>query len=1389
MSNILLVPIQVRALLVKDKLKVSPPFLDMRRANSLDARLAVREMEETPNVGADFITSSLELDTDEKADIDAANLCELDAGIHLHWGVPDALSIMRPYPDEPDKRTFPAVPNRWLIICRANNAVVKKILVESDFTYTEDSPWYQRVNPRNPLCQFPHSLERFAALSGEQLRPGAAEPGAARGFQGLRAYHYVGRQIDLDALQSGTPPPPAGDEGYLPTPLTVAGYGHPTFAAVMTNCFNVFSAHHALDRARFQHGQEYVYDVIGFYDDTGRDCLRHFHGDGIADPIAALRAVYHWEVSPAGDAGALPTRSIYAGRVRVDISEGLARGDESQGAATIRCELAVGNTGVEALAALTARKLAPDETAARKIEEQLEAFSLDILLQDKKQDVPAQFDVLRHESSFRPLSGGVLWQVRPADETTPIQAVGLPAAIAGQLDTLNELMRLYARATGYIEALRRQLYSAYVHYQYAAHASSPLQRWGQGLGLGAATRQYQRAMIANLKYQDNDLNALYPEASHIWTYLQTQKVLVQELDYRLNGRRLPPEGDLRAVLDRYLGLVDEDILKLLHIEDATLTDIIQGVGSQLQQACEAQGMRLVPQEAPRYYKPNDPVLLLHGPDVPAITRLYGDDPDPLPCALVDEMDVDDNGDFANRYLAGANTLYPFDERETHVEEAVELEWQADIYPVLATERNPYGLGFDYPRNYIHTNFSLRENASDLVTHLPDDDLLAESVRTFAGRVILVPTANRQLQTNIINYLKRQTLFDFVYMYRAQLLAAGQDYNRAAVDTWWRRRPSPGVSGAAGPPADAPPTAELEWAAWAQRQPLFDAATFQTGDDDKLSGDALSSVTAWHGQLSRGFQDPIYTALAALGKLQDLSVLTQALGGLDEAMLMQNQTLQLPFVDLVDFAPTLRGRRDGRAYTDKIQEYMELRDTIDMGGLTNPEPRAFFAPIRTGILRLTRLHLLDSFGRVLDVQIDPPRQAHSLLYSHNSRSAPPPEQAPSDLDHYIYLPPRLNQPAQLNFRWQSAGAGATEADDLAEHGPICGWLLPNMLERSLMVYAGDGRALGTINARAEWLPAPGVYPAVGVGQIANTHLRRMVHFLTTDNVPRSDAARVDRQRQFFTWFVDALEDSLENIDPEDFAQHEAVTLLMGRPIALVRAAVELRVQGLPAEHQSFAALAARFYASPPPDDYANAFQSVEFPVRLGDHLQLNDGLVGYWIESAAGGEYEEGAFYAPNLSPDMTRDDEGDARTDPTIPSLRARPRNDEPAHTLSLCLSDRPRYLTMLVDPRGVVHATTGILPKKAIGLPLDLYVNALKKIAVTFLTAPILTDKEHVRVPMPEEPGYRWSWVQQESLSVWLAYQPDASEQDPLLTQQSTEVNFAAQRIVEGWLRLVPGE
>ena len=508
---------------------------------------------------------------------------------------------------------------------------------------------------------------------------------------------------------------------------------------------------------------------------------------------------------------------------------------------------------------------------------------------------------------------------------------------------------------------------------------------------------------------------------------------------------------------------------------------------------------------------------------------------------------------------------------------------------------------------------------------------------------------------------------------------------------------------------------------------------------------IDTIIDWYKSLERDKKDkkdafleqilPVYKYLKDSG----FHLLAQSLSGFNEALLMQKQTFQLRIHDPLGFA-------DYQPFTEAVYA------AVQRSNRAAPQPHNDFNPIRTGVLKFNQLRLVDTFGQVQTLNL----QDNQVITTHVMTTPANP--------HLAILPPRIVQPARLNFRWLAGDDefALEESDDpeMNSHPvstPICGWLLPNNLDNSLMVYDAQGGALGSLNRGGRWEPAPGSQRSVVLWPLPNPHLHRVVNYLQ------------EQERQgkgFLDAFLTVIENALENIDPEYAGGHEALALLMGRPIAVARASLNLEVQGYPAIDQDWNVFR---------QDMERAFQNeskdrnretedyteVKIPIRIGEYKQLNDGLVGYWIEED--GKYRANTFYAPQTAPE----------TD--LPARIAVHRDQQPLN-IAQSINSPPDKLTLLLDPRGAVHATSGILPTKAIQIPADQFVEALRNIEVTFLSAPILTDRGKINLPLPDEPGYVWSWCEKEN-GVW--------DRVTQIGQVTTEPTAAPQELREGWLKL----
>ncbi|HET9971770.1 MAG TPA: hypothetical protein VFQ68_26285 [Streptosporangiaceae bacterium] len=1124
----------------------------------------------------------------------------LAPGVHLHWALPDALTRAG---SGPDGMAFPAVPDRWLVLRgRAGQE-------------GHDAGWVVESDYLHPAGA--------TAATGSVAYPVAPGPGQ----QGA-PYRYLGRAVPLASWTAADP----GAERL--TGLTAVGYGEPAFAAFYPNCLNVFGLHDGDAPVTDDALRGLRYDVLGWYSDRGRDYLANLlRAAAPGDPLLTLREVARWTVGLPAD-GQVPARMACYGRLTFAPAGDVGSAPPAAAPVTI----AVGNSGPEALCAYLADAIGGPQAPAT--EEQLEAMLLAPRLEQGGTDLATRFGQALHEAAFVARPAGSLWTLRQQSAPVAANAVSaarrvaaraaLPADLAPVLDrlghALNELNRAqqaYDRATDEIGARSEQLFLDWYRYMLCAYPPA---------GTG----------------ED------YPDIDGVRRFIERRglpalRAAVQAAGLVVNVRAPGDDGPGRP------GAADGDPASLAAAV-ATAADQVEAVLADLAaspvQTDAGLAHRLAPVEAPRYWEPAEPVVLLAGDTLSASVK-HGQDgrlraDGLLGCQAVASLPATPaTAEEATALARVVGALAPPGGQEQigyHTWTSQDwhpllMAWEVEVWPA-ATPPGP-----QYPPGFLTDGWQLADDEPEL--RLRDGHgALSPAGTVHTGASILTPYAQDLQVRRLAGYVKG------IYQRENQRPAMPEDdvaawlavpANIEQVQQWLATKPAP-----AGPEPD-----------------------------------------------------PVATALAALLRLQVTPSLSQSLGGFNDALLTRRRTLQLDVADPLGFD-------DYRAFTAGVRPYVQgpasgqlaapdggpLPPYLSGHNRTAPQPLGTFQPVRSGAFRVVRLRLLDAFGRVIDLHWD--RVIASRLL---------PATAAGDL---ITLPPRFVQPARLNFRWLSADLGDQQLTELATHSPVCGWLLPNHFAESLAFYQADGTALGSIDRAGRWQFAPGAAP-VSPDQVADPHLKAVIDYL------------IGKGSGFLQNFHGAVDSALENIDPPNLTGQPDTAVLVGRPLAVVRASVDLQLQGLPAADQTWTA----FRHDLRSDTRQTAgFTGVAVPVRIGDYRQLSDGLVGYWVETPGG---FDDVFNAPLSDP---VDDPG-IRTHAggEIAILQS---PDSPAQTL-----------TMLVDPRGSLHATCGVLPVKTISIPAEQYADGLGRIEVTFPAGPILSSPRDVEVALPAGQEDAWSWVE----------------------------------------------
>jgi hypothetical protein len=488
-------------------------------------------------------------------------------------------------------------------------------------------------------------------------------------------------------------------------------------------------------------------------------------------------------------------------------------------------------------------------------------------------------------------------------------------------------------------------------------------------------------------------------------------------------------------------------------------------------------------------------------------------------------------------------------------------------------------------------------------------------------------------------------------------------------------------------------------------------------------------------------------LAALVAMPSLPLQSQTLSGFNAALLARRQCLQLPVID--PNAPS-----DGEfAFGAAIRAGVAGKNN------TSPLTDADLNPLRSGHLQIKRLWLVDTFGQVVVVlgpaEVADLRNPHAIETGDIVRAHGYTDHEADPARPLLALRPRLAQPARLHLDWLAGADDQAETGSHTAASPVLGWILANHLEDSLALYSPDGSAIGSFQLQGElWQGAPGPLYGKTIEQaIAPGHLLEFALGLSTGG------------RDFLRALIAAINDMTPHVLPHAHRQHRGVSLLIGRPLALVRAGLKLELLGQPAVDQGLAAFQQWLCGRPRND---RGIGAVEFPVRLGHKGYLNDGLIGYFIEQPDKAKTYQ-TFYVEAHS---KTDGKGVAA--PSFQQLTV------------TAGAKQGRIVTMLVDPRAPVHATTGILPVKQLLINPEFVAAPLARMAVSFAVTPVFSPRTApagaaIGLPVPAEAGYTWTLLRRgAALGDW-------PEQAVTAVNHQADFSNHPQRLLDGWLQLRP--
>lgn len=441
------------------------------------------------------------------------------------------------------------------------------------------------------------------------------------------------------------------------------------------------------------------------------------------------------------------------------------------------------------------------------------------------------------------------------------------------------------------------------------------------------------------------------------------------------------------------------------------------------------------------------------------------------------------------------------------------------------------------------------------------------------------------------------------------------------------------------------------------------------------------------------------------------LLTQALDGFNQQLL-----LHLPGVWL---GPGIGAPQTNPSLKDLIGPVHG--NPPDLGNIPQNQPyETSFLPWRCGQFMFTDLKVVDEWGQAV-YPIDPNDDTRYQVYLPPEMTPSPADKVfPNTTDPLVQLTPALLQPGRLDFDLVSATNDNDRIGLTPDGDPICGWVLPNHLDVSLMAYDAQGKALGEMSIELSaddqtavcWTDAPGS-PYRGLDEI-KAKIKHFGPFLW--NLKQQGTTT-------FKALLGAIDETLWTTLPLGAAFDEGLAALMGHPLAMVRARLQFELNGLPYPDPSW-----QFTFSPAPTEVTG----YQFAIELGDVAQLEDGLIGY---------FGSDDYTRLNVTHGVVAES-----------STYLQPIGVNNNYIYLPFDAKSAEYVSMLVDPRAAVHARTGILPTLALALAPQWTTAALAAMNVTFRVDGVLTDSQTaallgapttILLPVPHEKQGTWKWVE----------------------------------------------
>ncbi len=1169
----------------------------------------------------------------------------IDKGVHLHWFLPDALTHasdeQRP---EDGKSAFPVVPNRWLVT---------------------------RIHTTNEPEAEPHCESRSWIVESDFLstdskyRRSTSVPWADSDIP----YRYMGRALPLEEWSGDDGEP---HEGERFKPLTSIGYGEPSFAIYYPNCRNVFGFHDALDDLDM-----WDLSMMPDSDETEKQRLiENFKAESNKDTRVALilgvatNTTKVWTIAILNDKGRFISKELIGNKsdkLCIELEKEKSNRDKNR-----IIELATSYLGISLLDDYSSKESNlsytvigwygnPDEDpifAARYAKEIKKCLSRFKWVVQKELDVSHLSNTV-----YCGMIQNVQWC--PKDDFITRDLIvdfgmgnrvldGLSALLSGMTsDSEQERQRkerlLDALQVGQLDQLGKV--DAMAELTRTLHKNSFVSEDGGILwsinGKDPEKKENLGTLSHDVALQLDELNSKQAQFNRKFFESESKKqqAFLDWYKYMLFLYDSDTKKDLREKkvnankFKKFLepGEEDNELIKLQNEIETLLEDLAKKIGDDYV---------LKNRAASRFFRPSDPVILMAGEGLKPTLDYFPDVN--LPCVLESQL------------------LLP-----KILEDKIKIS--TDDLPLPENSSLPKctrslltELLFLDPANFP----VMAASASDKANSVGIDEI----TKIIEGKSVFLSKGNFDIAPSTI------AITEWIRPWNPLFMHWSVEY-----------KPLEKI-GDNSELKSFPPT--LITSRFALSEHTIDL-NGQGSSEQKYETYTGSTMLTPHAvrnfeELAASFLEKSWKnpdILKALKAVKETPVLSQAMGGFHDALIMKNEEMQFPVDDPVDISIS------GKAFQKKIKEYVGERNQYA------PMPHNYFNPVRAGKMKIANIRVVDTFGQYRERSPRKVYTAQNLTLS-------------GDDEAHIFLPPRLVQSSRTLLRWISTERELMETNDHPATTPVCGWIIPNFLDQSLMVYNSDGKPIGFIrswgNSHTIFRSSPGRTPEFSIRFENEAGFDKEMAGAIPENVFLRNyvASMLKHGADHMSKFIKVLDKGLSCVEPGGEQDSNIRELLSGRPVAIVRVSLALDLKGLPVVNQSLGSLAHDISIKMPSRDCAN-FTNIKFPIRLGspkERNEYNDGLIGYYREAEGKRNYDYNTFYSY----------QADSSNDHIV----------NPADSIVELTADKatlPITLLVLMDPRGKLSLTSGILPKKSIEIPLSHYEEFYQSMEVSFLATPVL--------------------------------------------------------------------